>query len=942
MIINCNSLKSTAKQAAFRSTVEQHRPDIIMGCESKIDVSMPTYSLFSDNYTVYRRDRNIYGGGVFLATRDILISDSSPQFDSDCEIIWANIRFAGTKPLYIASFYGPQTQANKNAAVDQLSISLTKLIGKRKSYPNIIIGGDFNFPDIDWASWSTTNTKTAPAHSKFLNFLLGNSLSQLVTKITRPVSNSVLDLITTTCPQVIDNIESLPGISDHNIVLFNINMKPKIQSKPRRKVPNFKKADPEKLQKLTKEFSHKFISSNPEDNSVDTNWRKICDFLKDLMNSHIPSKMSGGKRHVPWITPQIKRKMRKRDRLYTLARKLSSSTHWKTFRIFRNSLAKLIRCAHVNYVNNIIGGSLTDKPKTFWSYVKLMRTSNLGIPALRTPSKYCINDKDKATALNTQFKSVFNPCVASNIPNKGSSPFPDIPNLTIHQEGVIKQLKQLNPSKASGPDEIPPRLLKIVAEEIAPALTFLFQQSLDSGVVPSQWKKALVTGIYKKGEKSDPANYRPISLTCLCCKIQEHIVLSHVAKHLSQHKILLDSQHGFRERLSTVTQLLTSIHDWATTLEHRGQTDVILLDFSKAFDRVSHPHLSAKLDFYGIRGQTLTWINAFLNNRTQAVSVNGQHSSWEDVTSGVPQGSVLGPALFLLYINDIQDSIQSNIRLFADDSIVYREIHSAHDHQVLQDDLQILAKWSKDWLMDFNVNKCAILSISRKRNPSHFEYTIHGKPLNHVDHHDYLGISIAKDLRWNTHCQNTAKKANRTLGLLRRTLGPCTKDVKARAYESLVRPRLEYASEAWNPTANTQVDQLEKVQRAAARFVHRDYRRTTPVTPLVTNLGWDTLHTRRLLHQSTMFYKIHYRLVNITFPPCVIPATHFTRKDHDLKYQLPSTSTEAYRLSYFPRSIRIWNQLPSTAVNSPSVAVFQKAALPVIRVLLPTPGTRLL
>ena len=301
----------------------------------------------------------------------------------------------------------------------------------------------------------------------------------------------------------------------------------------------------------------------------------------------------------------------------------------------------------------------------------------------------------------------------------------------------------MNPSKASGPDELPPRFLKIVADDLAPALCFLYQQSISTGQVPDEWKKAIVSPIYKKGTKSDPANYRPISLTCLCCKVLEHIVLSHMAKHLSHHNIILDSQHGFREKLSTVTQLTTSVNDWSTTLENRGQSDVILLDFSKAFDRVSHQHLSAKLKFYGIRGSTLTWINAFLSNRYQSVSVNGHHSSWVEVTSGVPQGSVLGPALFLVYINDIQDNISSKIRLFADDSIVYRDISSPDDHKILQNDLQTLADWSKTWLMDFNIKKCATLSISRKKKPSIYQYSIHGEPLQRVDEHDYLGVTIS-------------------------------------------------------------------------------------------------------------------------------------------------------------------------------------------------------
>jgi hypothetical protein len=296
----------------------------------------------------------------------------------------------------------------------------------------------------------------------------------------------------------------------------------------------------------------------------------------------------------------------------------------------------------------------------------------------------------------------------------------------------------------------------------------------------------------------------------------------------------------------------------------------------------------------------------------------------------------------LLFINDIQDDISSNIRLFADDSIVYREIHSQSDHQILQKDLEVLAKWSSDWLMDFNISKCANLSISRKKSPSHFQYSIHGQLLKNVDQHDYLGITIAKDLRWNSHCHATIQKANRTLGLLRRTLGPCSKNVKARAYESLVRPRLEYASEAWNPSTVTLVNQLEQVQRASARFVFADYRRTTPVTPLITDLGWDSLHIRRLLHQSTMFYKIHRNIVNIHFPPIIIPATYISRTDHNLKYQLPSTSTEAYRLSFYPRTIRIWNKLPSSTVCAPSLTIFKSSALQAIRVMLPAHGTNLL
>ena len=563
--------------------------------------------------------------------------------------------------------------------------SFTECLAKNKrQHPNIIMAGDFNLPDINWSDWSPTASNKKQVHVNFLNFLLDNSLSQFVNSITRPISNSILDLLVTTNPNIIQNVEVLPGISDHCIVLFDISAKPKLQKKPQRKIFKFDKADPEVLKSEVSLFVQCFLSSNPENKSVNSNWTDITDSLNNIVNEHVPSKLSKGKPNLPWISSGVKRKMRKRDKLFSLARKTNKSSDWKAFREYRNYVTKIVRNSHHSYVNDVIGNSLTENPKSFWSYVKLKRTETLGIPTLKTKDKVCSTDLDKAEALNSHFKSVFTDNSPKQVKDKGISHHPSIPHLHIGVEGVAKQLDKLNPSKVCGPDEMSPRLLKMVSSELAPALTFLFQQSFDTGSVPTQWKQALVSAIYKSGSKADPSNYRPISLTCISCKIMEHIVLSHMAKHLNKNNILISDQHGFRECLSTVTQLINSTNDWSETINKCGQTDVVLLDFSKAFDKVSHQHLSAKLDHYGIRGNTLNWINSFLSDRKQAVSVNGSHSTWVNVTSGVPQGSVMGPVLFLLYINDIQEQIQSKIKLFADDSILYREIKTQEDLHILQ------------------------------------------------------------------------------------------------------------------------------------------------------------------------------------------------------------------------------------------------------------------
>ena len=544
--------------------------------------------------------------------------------------------------------------------------------------------------------------------------------------------------------------------------------------------------------------------------------------------------------------------MRKRDKMFSKARKTNNSSDWRAYRMRRNYVTKLVKNSHRDYVNNVIGESLTENPKSFWSYVKLSRTENMGIPTLKTINKICNNDFDKAQALNSHFSSVFTSTSQEFTQEqlKGTSPYNPIPQLTIGVEGVAKQLLKLNPSKASGPDELSPRLLKLVGTELAPALQFLFQQSYDTSTVPKQWRQALVSPIFKNGNKADASNYRPISLTCICCKIMEHIVLSHMAKHLNSNRILIDEQHGFRERLSTVTQLINSTNDWTNTLNNKGQTDAIFLDFSKAFDKVSHKHLVTKLKYYGITENTLGWIHSFLSDRTQAVSVNGTHSKSVKVTSGVPQGSVLGPVLFLLYINDINEHINSTVKLFADDSIIYREVHNTQDQLILQNDLATLGKWAQKWSMSFNVKKCAALSITLKRTPLTHQYTLLGEDIPCVQKAEYLGVTISHDLKWNAHCSKILQKANRTLGLLRRTLSYCTPKVKTRAYETLVRPQVEYASEVWSPYTQVEINRIEKIQRSSARFVFLDYRRTTHVTPLIDKLKWDSLHTRRLSNQA--------------------------------------------------------------------------------------------
>ena len=337
----------------------------------------------------------------------------------------------------------------------------------------------------------------------------------------------------------------------------------------------------------------------------------------------------------------------------------------------------------------------------------------MGISPLQNEKgEHVIDSKEKAEILNSQYNSVFTTEDLNNIPDLGPSNTNNIRPLEISKTGIEKQLKQLNPSKANGPDELPSRILKETHAEISPFLAKVFQQSYNTGQVPADWKQANISAIYKKGDRSQAVNYRPVSLTSICCKIMKHVIYRHIMEHLESNQILSDNQHGFRSNRSCETQLVNTIKAIAREIDHRGQMDMLILDFSKAFDTVPHQRLLYKMSHYGITSNTLlsTMGISMAYQETTTGLCRRESSRNIPVRSGVPQGTDLGPLCFLIYINDMGNSIsrKTTPRLFADDSLLYRSIKTIDDRKQLQD-LTTLNKWAETWKMTFHPAKCYIL-----------------------------------------------------------------------------------------------------------------------------------------------------------------------------------------------------------------------------------------
>ena len=422
-----------------------------------------------------------------------------------------------------------------------------------------------------------------------------------------------------------------------------------------------------------------------------------------------------------------------------------------------------------------------------------------------------------------------------------------------------------------------------------------------------------------------------MSLTCIASKVLEHIVVKDIVTHLEKHGILVNNQHGFRSGRSCESQLFITSQDLAKCLDAKQQIDAAILDFSKAFDKVPHTRLLNKLHHYGIRGPQLHWIKAFLSNRTQRVVVDGEQSGPADVISGVPQGTVLGPTLFLLFINDITQNIDSDIRLFADDCLIYRPIDTPNDHILLQQDLTRLHEWSVQWQMEFNVNKCFIMQIHNNRTVKQHVYSMGDSSLSSVTSHPYLGIEISNKLHWAPHISNITSKASRLLGFLRRNLRKCPANVKEKAYFGMVRPGVEYCSTIWSPHQAGLKKKVEMVQHKAARVVcNQPYRRDQrdSVSEMLSNLGWESLESRRVKADLTLLWKVTHNVIAIPslyLPP---PAYSRTRANHSLKFQQPKANTNTYRFSTVLRTIPVWNTQPAELIEQPTLDGFRDVLTP--------------
>ena len=419
---------------------------------------------------------------------------------------------------------------------------------------------------------------------------------------------------------------------------------------------------------------------------------------------------------------------------------------------------------------------------------------------------------------------------------------------------VISAINGLRSDSAAGPDKIHPKLLKAAPEEVAIPLAMIFKKSLESSQIPMDWKTATVVPIYKKGPKGDPGNYRPVSLTSVPGKLLEKIIKKKLVDYLESNNLIKDSQHGFTAGRSCTTNLITFLEEATKTVDSGIPADIFYLDFAKAFDKVPHERLLCKLEAKGVGGALLEWVRGWLSGRRQQVKVGEATSGTEEVKSGVPQGSVLGPVLFIIFIDDIDEAAAGiqTLKNFADDTKGLQQVRTQEEGDRLQTALNRICEWAKDWAMEFNIKKCKIMHLGRN-NPER-KYYMEGEELQVVEEEKDIGVVIHKSLKPSRQCETAAGTANRVLAQIRRNFHYRDKKVFKQLYCHYVRPHLEFAVPAWNPWLEGDIQKLEQVQVRAVAMISglagKSYEEK------LRELGMESLKERRERLDLTQAFKI--------------------------------------------------------------------------------------
>lgn len=866
-------------------------------------------------YHLCRADRQggRTGGGVILywnADLKAHLVESTCDGNGGFEALWCRVH-DGRRNLTIAVVY----RAPLGSGARLLDSIKTHGTGK-----DCVLVGDFNTPGVDWDLLHCATSSDVFA-ADFLETVLECNLFQHVTVPTRVFVGQtprILDLVLSPAQSDVADITILPpiGKSDHSVVSFLWTRRLTLhnQDKFRR---NFWRADPIRLQTTASAVDWNI----PQPSDADEEWNILYSRLISLVEQTVPyCKRRTFTRGPPWIDRELRCLMTKRRKLWDRFKLTHCALDYSVYKEIRNDCNLKKRQKRCQYELSLAVQSRTT-PKALYSYLKRSTKAGSGIPALFSSEQVSLLDDDgaKASLFALQYSSVY----SLETPLPGDTT-PIHPSPLIHVEmsvdDVAKGLRDLDPNSSPGPDGLHPLFLKTVADCIAAPVCQLFRHSLQAGRLPVAWKLGTVKPIYKGGDRHDPANYRPICLTSVLCKLMERILKRALHLHFENLNIISSAQHGFRRAHSCTSNLLVAREKWAKLLDAGKRLDVVFVDFSKAFDKVPHERLLFKLQGTGVSGNVLSWIADFLAGRTMRVKVNEAYSAPVLMTSGVPQGSVLGPELFKIFINDLPSELQLDCLIYADDLKLWMEVSCLEDADRLQTSLDMLHEWSTKWRLPINREKCSVLSIGA---PEPFgAYHIGGVLLRTTILEKDLGVLVSHDLRTTEDTLRRVAAASRMSHAIRRAFSRLTPDVFRILFTSHVRPILEYGLPATYPLTKFECCLIEKVQRRASKSILE--LRDLPYPLRLQRMHLFSLEYRRRRGDLIFTRRILRGEMGMELQAFFQVNANSSTRGHDWKLFKPRRLKVRSALALSTRVVNDWNGLPKHVADAQTEECFKR------------------
>jgi hypothetical protein len=849
------------------------------------------------------------------------------------ELLWLEVKLV-PKSILVGVCYRPPGMNREQASkfIDDLQISLNAAMMYESD--GVYLLGDFNDRCKQW----TAPHPESELKENLVDLTSAFGLHQLINEPTyiTSTSSNTLDLIFTDSPGYVIESGTLPpiGTSKHAVVYCR-STKTRLCDKPYKKeIWKYHESDVEGLNVAIGEFPFEDVLSDYTDiNHIAELWTQLVIAIAEDYIPHHNIKINP--RDKPWITKDIKTTIKTRNRLYKRYLTTKKNEHLDVYNRVKQEVNTKIQAAKQNHKQNLIRKleNRNNAPKTFWNVMKKVYGNKIkgSIPTLLHEGQQYCTAEQKANLLAEYFASQSQ---APNVTPEHTLPILEehhyLDQIYITENEVISVLSKLHTEKAVGPDGISNKFLKMASHSLAPSMTSLFNKVIQKSTFPDIWKEANVSPVHKKGSRQNIRNYRPISLLSCVGKVLEKIIFNKIYAMCENRGLLTWRNSGYKKKDSTVNQLIYIVDSIYKSLDKKEECSIVFLDQSKAFDRIYHRGLKLKMKSFGINGPLYDLMCSYLDKRKIRVTLNGSKSKWHKVTAGVPQGSILGPLLFLIYIDDIVNNLESDIYLYADDAVLmssFTKDDTTINFEQMNRDLERLSNWASKWFMQFNPAKTKFMVISNNQQTQYPTLSLNGADLEKVHTYPQIGLHLNDRMNWEDHINMLINKASKKIGMIWKLSGDIPRSAVENIYTAYIRPQLEYGSIIYHNCTEAQSNRLESVQRKAAVACTRAYNRT-PTHALLDELGWETLKNRRKYNALVQLYKMNNGHSPVYLQSLLPPnpgnqGRYPNRRNKD--FTIPRVNTTKYQKSFLPATVKMWNNLEENVKTITTIASFKSA-----------------